>query len=57
MYPVIIVGAESPEIVKETIMVPAATMIEALGFAVQHVRRTDLYVLIILHAPLTSPYM
>ena len=36
-------------------MVPPAPMIEALGFAVNHVRRADLDVLIMLHAPLDVP--
>jgi len=53
--PVVIVGAEFPEIVKETKMIPAQTMEEALEFAVNYIGRSDLDVLIIPHALLTLP--
>ena len=55
--PVVIVGAERPDVVKDTKMVPAATMTEALEFAVNHIARPDLDVLIIPHALLTLPYV
>jgi len=53
--PVVIVGAEFPEIVKNTKMIPAQTMEQALEFAVTHIGRPDLDVLIIPHALLTLP--
>jgi nickel-dependent lactate racemase len=53
--PVVIVGAEFPEIVKDTKMIPAQTMEKALEFAVTHIGRPDLDVLIIPHALLTLP--
>ena len=55
--PVVIVGAEFPEIVKETKMIPAQTMEQALEFAVTHIGRSDLDVLIIPHALLTLPFI
>ena len=55
--PVVIVGSEFPEIVKETKMIPATTIEEALEFAVSHIGRSDLDVLIIPHALLTLPYI
>ena len=55
--PVVIVGAEHPVVVKDTKMVPAATMTEALEFAVNHIGRSGLDVLIIPHALLTLPYV
>jgi nickel-dependent lactate racemase len=55
--PVVIVGAEHPDVVKDTKMVPAKTMTEALQFAVNHIARPDLDVLIIPHALLTLPYV
>ena len=55
--PVVIVGAEFPEIVKETKMIPAQTMKDALEFAVKHTGRPDLDVLIIPHALLTLPFV
>jgi len=55
--PVVIVGAEFPEIVKNTKMIPAQTMQEALEFAVTHIGRPDLDVLIIPHALLTLPFI
>jgi hypothetical protein len=38
-------------------MIPAQTMREALEFAVRHMRRDELDVLIIPHALLTLPYV
>jgi len=55
--PVVIVGAEFPEIVKNTKMVPTQTMEQALEFAVTHIGRPDLDVLIIPHALLTLPFI
>lgn len=55
--PVVIVGSEFPEIVKETKMIPATTIQEALEFAVSHMGRSDLDVLIIPHALLTLPFI
>ena len=55
--PVVIVGAEYPDVVKDTKMVPAETMTEALEFAVNHIGRPNLDVLIIPHALLTLPYV
>ena len=55
--PVVIVGAENPDVVRDTKMVPAKTMTEALEFAVNHIGRPDLDVLIIPHALLTLPYV
>jgi nickel-dependent lactate racemase len=54
MNPVIIVGAECPEIVREAKMVPAATMEEALGMAAESLG-PELDVLIVPHALLTLP--
>lgn len=55
--PVVIVGAEFPEIVRETKMIHAQTMEQALEFAVKHIGRPDLDVLIIPHALLTLPFV
>ena len=55
--PVVIVGAEFPEIVRDTKMIPSQTMKEALEFAVKHIGRPDLDVLIIPHALLTLPFV
>jgi nickel-dependent lactate racemase len=55
--PVVIVGSEFPEIVEEVKMIPAHTMQEALEFAVRHLGRSDLDVLIIPHALLTLPFI
>ena len=55
--PVVIVGSEFPEIVKEAKMIPATTIEEALEFAVSHMGRSDLDVLIIPHALLTLPFL
>jgi nickel-dependent lactate racemase len=55
--PVVIVGAEHPDVVKDTKMVSAKTMTEALEFAVNHIGRPDLDVLIIPHALLTLPHV
>ncbi|HUU41458.1 MAG TPA: nickel-dependent lactate racemase [Desulfatiglandales bacterium] len=53
--PVVIVGPEFPEIVKETKMIPARTMEEALNFAASYIGKPDLDVLVIPHALLTLP--
>jgi lactate racemase len=55
--PVVIVGAAFPDIVENTKMIPAQTMKQALEFAVKHIGRSDLDVLIIPHALLTSPFI
>jgi nickel-dependent lactate racemase len=55
--PVVIVGAEHPDVVKDTKMVPAKTMTDAFEFAVNHIGRPDLDVLIIPHALLTLPHV
>jgi hypothetical protein len=55
--PVVIVGAEFPEIVREAKMIHAQTMEQALEFAVKHIGRPDLDVLIIPHALLTLPFV
>jgi hypothetical protein len=55
--PVVIVGAEHPDVVKDTKMVSATTMTEAFEFAVNHIGRPDLDVLIIPHALLTLPHV
>ena len=55
--PVVIVGAEFPEIVKDTKMIPVETMEQALEFAVTHIGKPDLDVLIIPHALLTLPFI
>jgi nickel-dependent lactate racemase len=55
--PVVIVGAKHPDVVKDTKMVPAKTVTDALEFAVNHIGRRDLEVLIIPHALLTLPYV
>jgi nickel-dependent lactate racemase len=55
--PVVIVGTEFPEIVENTKMIPAQTMEQALEFAVTHIGRPDLDVLIIPHALLTLPFI
>jgi nickel-dependent lactate racemase len=55
--PVVIVGSEFPEVVNDTKMIPAQTMEQALEFAVSHIGRPDLDVLIIPHALLTLPFI
>ena len=55
--PVVIVGAEFPEIVRKTKMIPAQTMKDALEFAVKHIGSPGLDVLIIPHALLTLPFV
>jgi len=55
--PVVIVGAAFPDIIENTKMIPAQTMKQALEFAVKHIGRSDLDVLIIPHALLTSPFI
>jgi len=55
--PVVIVGAKCPEIVKDTKMIPAQSMEKALEFAVTHIGKPDLDVLIIPHALLTLPFI
>jgi nickel-dependent lactate racemase len=53
--PVVIVGSEFPDIVKETKMIPAPAMEDALKFATGYIGRPDLDVLIIPHVLLTLP--
>ena len=55
--PVVIVGAKHPDVVKDTKMVPAKTMTDAFEFAINHIGRPDLDVLIIPHALLTLPHV
>jgi hypothetical protein len=52
--PVVIVGAETPEIVREAKMIPAATMEDALALA-SRALGGDLEVLVVPHALLTLP--
>ena len=52
---VIVVGSETPEIVRQLKMVPAATMDEAFQIAKDKVGRKDLEVLVVPHALLTLP--
>jgi nickel-dependent lactate racemase len=52
---VIVVGSETPEVVKKLHMVPAPTMEEALGVAAQWLDRSELDVLVVPHALLTLP--
>jgi nickel-dependent lactate racemase len=53
--PVIVVGSEKPEVVKQTKMIPAGTMDEAFRTAARIMGRRDLDVLIVPHALLTLP--
>ena len=52
---VIIVGSETPDLVRDTHMIPAADMAEAFQIAVDKVGRSDLDVLVVPHALLTLP--
>jgi lactate racemase len=52
---VIVVGSETPEIVRQLKMIPAATMDQALRMAKDRVGRKDLEVLVVPHALLTLP--
>ena len=52
---VIVVGSETPDIVRQTHMIPAADMDEALAIAAEKIGRTDLDILIVPHALLTLP--
>jgi len=52
--PVVIIGAECPEIVRESKMIPVATMAEALSMAAKALG-PELDVLIVPHALLTLP--
>jgi nickel-dependent lactate racemase len=52
---VIIVGSETPEVVRQAQMIPAGDMEEAFRIAVDKIGRTDLEVLIVPHALLTLP--
>ena len=52
---VIVVGSETPDIVRQTHMIPAADMDEAFAIAAEKIGRTDLEVLIVPHALLTLP--
>ena len=55
--PVVVVGAEFPQVVEATKMIAVTTMTQALEFAVKHMGRPDLDVLIIPHALLTLPFV
>jgi hypothetical protein len=52
---VIVVGSETPEIVGQLKMIPAATMDQAFQIAKDTVGRKDLDVLVVPHALLTLP--
>jgi nickel-dependent lactate racemase len=52
---VIVVGSETPEIVRQLKMIPAATMDQAFQIAEEKVGRKDLDVLVVPHALLTLP--
>jgi nickel-dependent lactate racemase len=52
---VIIVGSETPDVVRQARMIPAGDMEEALRIATAKIGRTDLDVLIVPHALLTLP--
>jgi len=52
---VIVVGSETPEIVRQLKMIPAATMDQAFQIAKEKVGRKDLEVLVVPHALLTLP--
>jgi len=52
---VIVVGAESPDVVRDLHMIPAIDMDEAIHFATQTLGHTDLDVLIVPHALFTLP--
>lgn len=52
---VIIVGSETPDVVRDARMIPAADMDEAFRIAVAKMGRSDLEVLIVPHALLTLP--
>jgi nickel-dependent lactate racemase len=53
--PVIVVGAKSPDIVRDLHMIPAVDMDEAFRIAAQKLGHTDLDVLIVPHALFTLP--
>jgi nickel-dependent lactate racemase len=52
---VIVVGSETPEIVRQLKMIPAATMDQAFAIAKEKVGQKDLDVLVVPHALLTLP--
>jgi hypothetical protein len=52
---VIIAGSETPDLVRDTHMIPAASMAEAFQIAADKLGRSDLDVLIVPHALLTLP--
>jgi nickel-dependent lactate racemase len=52
---VIIVGSETPDVVRQAQMIPAGDMEEAFRIAAEKIGRTDLDVLIVPHALLTLP--
>jgi nickel-dependent lactate racemase len=52
---VIVVGSETPDVVRQTHMIPAADMDEAFKIAVEKIGRADLDVLVVPHALLTLP--
>ena len=52
---VIVVGSETPDLVRQMKMTPASTMDEALQLAARYLGRKDLDVLVVPHAMLTLP--
>ncbi len=56
-HPVVIVGSEFPDIVRDARMIPAGTMKEALEFASSRAGKSDLDVLIIPRALLALPFV
>ncbi len=52
---VVIVGSETPDVVRQARMIPAGDMEAAFRMAVERIGRTDLDVLIVPHALLTLP--
>jgi len=52
---VIVVGSETPDLVRQMKMISASTMEEAFELAARYLGRTDLDVLVVPHAMLTLP--
>ena len=52
---VIVVGSETPDVVRQMKMTPASTMEEAFDLAARYLGRKDLDVLVVPHAMLTLP--
>jgi len=52
---VIIVGSETPHVVRQVHMIPATSMDEAFGIAAEKIGHNDLHALIVPHALLTLP--